>query len=88
MGVSGTVSEMLNVGETRELLFVGTTDCHYTHQIHKEFRVACSEQVHHANAFGIGSSNLSFAAKSYSCGSMAVHSWDHLLGGRLQNGLF
>jgi hypothetical protein len=34
------------------------------------FRVACSEKVHFANAFGMRSSNSSFATKSCACASI------------------
>lgn len=42
----------------------------HTNWTHQEFRLACTEQEYCANAFMMGSSNLSFAKKSWVCTSM------------------
>jgi hypothetical protein len=57
---------------TSVLLLVGTTDCSPTvHRIHQAFLVACSEQVHCVNAFGVGNSCSSLTTKSCACASVS-----------------
>jgi hypothetical protein len=53
--------------------------CYYTDWEHQVFRVACSDRVHCANAFRMGSNNSSLTTRSYACASIAflagIMSW-------------
>jgi hypothetical protein len=55
-----------------ECQLYGLLEDSYTYdRKHQEFGTACSEPVHCANAFMIGSSNVSFARTSRACASVA-----------------
>ena len=62
-------------GRARGLLLLEATDSSVVllraNWKHQAFRVACSEQMHRANAFRMGSINASFITKSCACASVA-----------------